>query len=280
MISVVVPAHDEAEVILDCLRALCDGADPGELEVLVVCNGCSDATADRARSVGPPVQVHELATASKVEALNHGDRAASGFPRFYVDADVVMPLSSLRRIAEVLRAGDLVAAAPGVRMDTDRSSHIVRSYFRIWARLPAVADDIVGRGVYAVDRNGRQRFGAFPDLVADDQFIRATFTRTERGSVPGAWAMVRAPRSLPGLVRRRARVHAGNVEMAGHVAVDSPATGPRTILEIVRQDPARVLDVPAFVFVTALVRARSRIRPRQGRDWVRDDSRPIPAAER
>ena len=61
MISVVIAAHDEESVLPRCLRALLDAAGPGEFEVFVVANGCTDRTAaqqlaqaDRC-SVGEPV---------------------------------------------------------------------------------------------------------------------------------------------------------------------------------------------------------------------------------
>ena len=56
-ISVVIPAHDEEAVVGRCLAALLDGARPGELDVVVVCNGCTDATADIARGFGRGVRV-------------------------------------------------------------------------------------------------------------------------------------------------------------------------------------------------------------------------------
>ena len=54
------------------------------MQVVVVCNGCSDDTADRARALG--AEVLELADAGKHLALNAGDAVARGFPRVYLDA--------------------------------------------------------------------------------------------------------------------------------------------------------------------------------------------------
>ena len=68
----------------------------------MVCNGCSDSTAEIARDLGGPVRVIETAVASTASALRLGDREASGFPRFYVDADVDLSFESLTRVAEVL----------------------------------------------------------------------------------------------------------------------------------------------------------------------------------
>ena len=55
-----------------CLAAITGGARPGELQVIVVCNGCDDDTAERARRHGEPVSVVETEVASKHVALNLG----------------------------------------------------------------------------------------------------------------------------------------------------------------------------------------------------------------
>ena len=47
--SVVIPAHDEAQVIGRTLRGVLDRTAAGRLEVVVVCNGCTDDTAEVAR---------------------------------------------------------------------------------------------------------------------------------------------------------------------------------------------------------------------------------------
>ena len=47
-VSVIIPAHNEESVIGRCLAAMLEGAQPGELEIIVVCNGCSDRTGEKA----------------------------------------------------------------------------------------------------------------------------------------------------------------------------------------------------------------------------------------
>ena len=58
-----------------------ENAEPGEMEIIVVCNGCKDDTADVARAFGDPVKVVETEIPSKIKALNLGDEAATCFPR-------------------------------------------------------------------------------------------------------------------------------------------------------------------------------------------------------
>src|SRR5262245_57178730 len=186
MISIVIPAHDESAVIARCLEALLRGAQPGELEILVVCNGCSDDTAEIARRFGPDVRVIETAVPSKSNALNLGDEAARGFPRFYVDADVVLEVRDLRATAAALESGRCLAAAPRLRVDLSECSLPVRLYHRIWMDLPYVQEGMLGSGVYALSESGRARVGRFPDIIADDDLVRLAFRPSERISVPGA----------------------------------------------------------------------------------------------
>ena len=64
-----------------------------------------------AREFGPPVRVIETTLANKAHALNLGDLAARTFPRMYVDADVVVTISTIRILIERLQHGDIVAVA-------------------------------------------------------------------------------------------------------------------------------------------------------------------------
>ena len=68
--------------------------------MVVVCNGCHDRTAEVARQVAPLATVVEIPVASKVAALNAGDAVARYFPRFYLDADIELPVAAVRPVAE------------------------------------------------------------------------------------------------------------------------------------------------------------------------------------
>ncbi len=94
MISTIIPAHNEANVIERCLDPLAKGMVSGELEVIVVCNGCTDQTAHLAGGKSKHIRVVETEVPSKSVALNLGDNVACGFPRFYLDADVILRLDS------------------------------------------------------------------------------------------------------------------------------------------------------------------------------------------
>jgi glycosyltransferase involved in cell wall biosynthesis len=216
MISIIVPAHNEADVIGSALRSMTAGSLPGELEVVVVCNGCTDNTANEARRNGGPVRVLETEVANKAHAINLGDQAAGlNFPRIYVDADVVVSLHTLRGLAARLNKGDVLFVAPVADIDTSRCSWPVRWYYEIASLLPAASEGGGGCGVYAMCHAGRSRFGDFPSNVrSDDGFVRFLFEANECAVIPTLSSKVYPPARTKDLIRVRTRVRLGHLELA------------------------------------------------------------------
>src|SRR3954463_9896236 len=58
--SVIMPAHNEEGVIGTALARLTEGVLPDEFQILVVCNGCTDGTAEVAQSSVPLVRVIDV----------------------------------------------------------------------------------------------------------------------------------------------------------------------------------------------------------------------------
>jgi len=186
----------------------------GEWEIVVVANGCRDATAAVAREFAPAVRVVETEVASKIHALNLGDQACVGFPRFYVDADVMLPIESIRRVVDVLTQGRYLAAAPRLRVALEGRPWLVRAYYQIWTRLPYFQDGaMIGSGVYAVSREGRCRFERFPEIVSDDGYVRLQFSLEERVTVRDCDFTIVPPKTLGGVIRVKTRSQRGAYEL-------------------------------------------------------------------
>jgi len=275
MFSAIIPAHNEETVIARGLRAILTGAEPGELEVIVACNGCTDRTTEIARSFGPPVRVIEIAQASKVAALNAADELATGFPRFYVDADVVLDLASIRAMARALDRGDALLAAPTLRMDLSKTTWPVRAYYRVWMSLP-YNQVMVGTGAYGLSRAGRARFGRFPDLIADDGFVRFSFSPAERVRVEEAFSWVDPPRSLSGLIRIKTRTRLGFYQhrRARRDHRVGERKGGAALLRELLARPGNWPFLPVYAAISVCVRLRAAWYLRTGWvAWERDDSR-------
>jgi glycosyltransferase involved in cell wall biosynthesis len=276
MISVVMPAHNEGRVIRRTLTALTRGAADGEMEVIVVCNGCTDDTAAVARAFGGPVRVIETPVAGKIAALNLGDAAAQGFPRVYIDADVLLPLASLRKLAQRLEAGPILAAAPRPSFDVTGCAWSVRAYYDINGRLPSVREGIGGSGVYALSQRGRGRFGAFPELTADDGFVRIQFSPEERETLMDCHSTVFAPQCLSDLIAIKTRSHFGSYELRRHFPELWANKGRSNGGELLRlwKNPLLWPKLTAYCYVKLMARSRARRRLRRGlmKTWERDES--------
>ncbi len=276
VISVVVPAHDEARVIGRLLGQLTAGPAAGGVEVIVVANGCTDDTAQIAGRYEPGVRVLSIPVPSKREALLAGDQAASGFPRIYVDADVELGAADIRALAQALAQPGALAAGPERVLALSGASWLVRWYYDVWARLPEVRSGLFGRGVIALSEAGYARVASLPPLLADDLAASLVFGPDERVIVPGARVVVHVPRTVGDLLRRRVRAAMGvdQVEEAEGGPGASARTRPRDLLDMVRAEPGLAPRVAVFLAVAVLARRRARreVRRHQYSTWLRDES--------
>jgi len=274
--TVIIPAHNEGLVIGRLLKQLINGADPGEMDIIVIANGCTDDTADVAASFGPAVQILTLPAASKHAALTAGDRAAAGFPRIYVDADVELRVADVRALAAALRQPGVLAAAPQRELAMTGRPWQVRWYYDVWTLLPGVQRGLWGRGVIAVNEAGHRRLADLPPLQADDLAASLVFESRETVVVPGARVVIHPPRTFAGLMSRRIRCVTGTAQIERAPGLDSGADRTRIpdLTAIIRRRPGMLPRVAYFLWVAVF--AQLRARPARGdyQTWLRDDSRP------
>ena len=190
--SIVIPAYNEANVVGRTLTSLFAGIDPKALEVVVACNGCTDATAAVAAEVHGTVTVLDLPPVGKAAAIRAAEREARALPRLYLDADVTLDGRSAVAVLTALRDG-AVAARPPLRYDTTGASWLVKRYYGQRMRLPGVQTDLCGAGVYGLSEKARDA-------------IRGVSERDRRRSVrrPGRRAVRGDHRPVRPGVRQRA----------------------------------------------------------------------------
>jgi glycosyltransferase involved in cell wall biosynthesis len=275
--SVVIPAHNEAAVIESCLRALLP--DSNGIEILVVCNGCTDDTADRARACGPGVRVLETTEASKAAAMNLGAEHACGEVLVFQDADVFMTSTDVRALASQIANSGALAAAPSVKMVLlPGTSWAVRAYYRFWMALPYVKEGMMAAGVCALGPQGRARVGRFPRVVSDDGYLRLHFRADERAEVASAVSRVMAPKRFADLVKIKTRSRLGWYELrAKHSDLFKGEIGERSYaraLLLTMANPCRWSDAAPYVLVNILsrIRAKRQLQKLSGYVWERDES--------
>jgi len=276
MISIIIPAHNEANVIERCLTPLAEGIASGELEVIVVCNGCTDHTADLVRGKNKRIQVVETDVPSKSMALNLGDKTARGFPRFYLDADVNLPLESIRQVADVLAKEETLAAAPLMEVDVEGRSWSVRAYYKIWMALPYCRNGLIGSGVYAVSESGRQRFTEFPAVTADDGYIRLLFSSSERKTVKSCRFTIVPPKTISGLIAIKTRSYFGTLELKSkypQLFANEDAKHYSSLFRLL-MIPVWWPALSMYIYVKAVTRAKAWWRFHYGDHhvWERDDT--------
>ncbi|MBZ0129755.1 MAG: glycosyltransferase family 2 protein [Rhodobacteraceae bacterium] len=266
-ISVIIPASNEQDLIGRCLEAVLTSTGFGDLpvEILVMANGCGDDTVAiakgytaQASALGWRLDVAELATPGKLNALNEGDARARAEIRAYLDADVVVSPPLLAEIRAALMRPD-AAYASGRAIIAPTETAFARAYARFYATVPFMQTGVPGCGLFAVNAAGRARWGQFPDIISDDTFVRLSFMPAERIGVAASytWPIVEG---FGNMVRVRRRQDAGVAEIAARYPAllandDKPRFGMAGVLKRALADP---LGFAAYGAVALAVRLRGR----------------------
>lgn len=266
--AVIIPVHNEAAVIGRTLRVLAPLVAVEGIELIVVCNGCTDETAEIARGF-PGVQVLETERPSKTGAMNLGDETATAWPRMYLDGDIDADPHSVLAVFDVLAQPGVLAARARYVYDAISASGPVRSYYRARRRIPAPAERMWGAGGYATNEVGHRRFTRFEEVIGDDSWFDRQFDEDEKRVVPTVPMRVRTPRNAADLVAVLARRRRGVLELG---LADESASRGRALLRSVR-GPRSAVDAVWYTVLTVAARRRAVRSLRQGRSgWERDAS--------
>jgi glycosyltransferase involved in cell wall biosynthesis len=275
VVSIVVPAHNEEAVLAGNLRRLLDGTAPGEFDVIVVPNACTDRTAEVAKEAG--VRVVETPVPGKPNAIRLGDELCRTFPRVYLDADVELSAASVRALAAAAARPGVLACAPVPVLDLDRVGPVVRRVHRVHERLIAPGRALAGVGVYVLTEAGHARVFPIPDVISDDGWVHGSFAPRERVVVPEASSLVRPARTVRAYLNRRIRVRRGNRQLAA-----LGRAGPegrlklRSLVSLVTGRRVSALDGGAYLAVLVLDRVLTRLRPGGDTPWGSDVSSRVP----
>lgn len=220
MISVIIPANNEEGYIGTCLDLILQSEAPvkGPVQVVVVANGCSDGTVAEASTLIPAFEkkgwrldVLDLEEGGKVRALNASETAVVHSLRVYIDADIHVTPPLIAQLATALDRPEPAYAGGRPRIRKARS-FVSERYARFWEKLPFMATGVPGCGVFGVNAAGRARWGDFPQVIADDTFVRYHFAPDEMHGVPApySWPITEG---FANLVRVRRRQDEGLAEI-------------------------------------------------------------------
>lgn len=273
-VSLVIAAHNEEGVLGATLDALLAQPHIEAADVIVSANACRDRTVDVARSHG--VKVIERAEAGKAGALNAADAIAEGYPRIYLDADIVLPDGAIGRLLQHFDdPSQPQAVVPRRRVDTAGAQWPVKAYFAINDRLPVFRTGLFGRGLIALSETGRARFAAFPVMIADDLFVDAQFGEHERVVAADVEIVVAAPRTTRSLIERLVRVRRGNGQLRAAADRGEVVAAVRRsdrwswLRDVVLRNPVLIGAAIPYVVITLVATRRARRVP-VGEAWGQD----------
>ncbi|GAA1732525.1 glycosyltransferase family 2 protein [Isoptericola hypogeus] len=218
LVSVVVPAYDEAVVIENCVRSVLRSDYP-RYEVICVDDGSSDDTFVRMEALAaahPEVTAVRQENAGKGAALNTGIAAASGDVLLLVDADGLFRPDTITRMLRGFRdpgVGAVCGSDRPVNLDRVQTrllaliSHVgtglMRRALDVLGCLPVVSGNIGAFRREVLDRTGPLR----TDTLGED--LELTWRVHREGYrvtfAPDALVYAESPSTLRGLWRQRVR---------------------------------------------------------------------------
>jgi glycosyltransferase involved in cell wall biosynthesis len=251
LLSVVVPAYQEADAIVEVLTRLCTTLDslPYPYEVIVVSDGCTDGTEVQAKSVDrPEITVHHYApNRGKGYAVASGARLAKGDVVGFIDGDLdIHPQGMLTLLDLMSTAGAAVVVAskahPNSVVDYPRFRRVQSWVFRMIVRTMFdldIADTQTGLKVFRarvlevclpmVEATGFA-FDLELLVAAHDEGFKVTegpveidfqFTTTTGGRA--VWSMLRDLVRVQRHRRQRARARRRSVPVPPHPTEGSSA---------------------------------------------------------
>jgi hypothetical protein len=207
--------------------------------------------------------------ASKTEALNSADGAATRWPRVYLDADIELsPESIAQTLGALSEEGGPLAARPPFQYDTTNATWPVRAYYRARTRIPSTSSALWGAGIYGINEFGHRKFERFPRFTGDDYFVDRVFAKEEKKVLRCDPASVRTPRSTSALLGTLKRVYRGNAEQD---CGDGSNAG-RTLLALICSVRGPISAFDAAIYTTFALYGRNRSRRATDGTWERDES--------
>lgn len=169
LISFIIPAYNEQKFIAATIEQLYRSAKAAgaPYEIIVVADGCTDATVETARTLGTRVLEVELRHISAVR--NAGAKVAKGDIFVFVDADTLVPAATLAAALEAHAAGAIGGGARtivyGALSWPARLLIRVMSRIFVWLGLSVGGFLWVERGSFEAVGGFDERYFAAEDIV-------------------------------------------------------------------------------------------------------------------
>ena len=200
-VSVVIPTYNRAGTIARAVESVLQQT-YGDLEVIVVDDGSTDATPEVLGHFGNRIRVIRQANAGPSAARNHGIRAARGGIVAFLDSDDVWLPQKIERQVQVLAAGGPAMPCCICNAALTRVSHGCRTSFElsdinghleagVWLNPASVLVTrfVLFNQVAAVRREALEQTGGF----REDLWLLEDYDLALKLSLLGPWGIIREP---------------------------------------------------------------------------------------
>lgn len=272
--TVCLPVHNGQDAVLSALTDLAAWDYPGPVDIICVPNGCTDESAELARTAAPLVEargwgltVSEIETPHKVAALQHAESLAKDGWFVIHDVHVRPRADALQRLLRAAENRGLAVASGQLKYMVEGSIGVQR-FSRAYALTPyARGDDLKGTFI-AIAADQRHLISGMPGVGSDDRYFLRSTPRVERAAIEDSVVEYRFPREFKGLVRQQARWRRNNAALDTKMDPGDPPAHEAERWPYFLPRP-RLLDAVTYATVWIVAYALAQMKPTESTSWSR-----------
>lgn len=167
--SVIIPAHNEEKYVERCIRSIKRAARyyGGKTEIIVVCNRCTDKTAELAEKNGARVLYNDERCIASVR--NTGIFASKGDIAVTIDCDNLMTKGTLKEIAYLMSTGLYIGGGAPIKFERYSFPLLLND------KLCALGFRITGLycGIFWAEKKTFEKIGGFSEKKAMEDVYTA-----------------------------------------------------------------------------------------------------------
>ena len=172
-VSIIIPAHNEEKYVARCIGSVKKAAERVKcgVEIIVVCNRCTDRTAEIAAQNGASVVYDECRCIASVR--NTGINAARGKVIITIDCDNRMTKDTIREVLGMLNSGKFIGGGAPIRFERYSFPLLLNDIMcRVGFRLTGLYC-----GIFWAEKSSFDAVGGFADKKAGEDIATAKALR-------------------------------------------------------------------------------------------------------
>jgi len=220
--SIIIPAYDEEKLIGTRIKNLLEPLATNCNEIIIVCNGCTDATADQARKIinqlanksalDCHIIVVELNIGSKINALNHAVNISKNPISVLLDADIEISSGDCAELVNFMTHNNLLAASPTSEFNYKQANWLNRRFYKIVSSSTYNKEHRIAN-VIALSAEAKAKLFPLPNVIADDAYIQRMIGKSDYKLLNTIHYTFNCPRTTLAMLKVQSRIIRGNLEL-------------------------------------------------------------------